>query len=102
MSWVLLVRSSTAIPWPAAKRRWSSTESASELGFPRTYQTPTMNLAAYGLVFGLNMSSSVERYPYFLFRKARLTSQMSNSPVSWRTSLNTRIPRQYVSPIGVR
>ncbi|MEW5741420.1 MAG: ABC transporter permease [Myxococcota bacterium] len=40
---------------------------ASVLGFLWTFLNPTLNMVVYVLVFGVIMSSSVERYPFFLF-----------------------------------
>jgi lipopolysaccharide transport system permease protein len=56
-----------ALLWALTTRELKARYRASVLGFLWTFLNPTLNMLVYVLVFGVIMSTSVERYPFFLF-----------------------------------
>jgi lipopolysaccharide transport system permease protein len=63
---------------------------ASVLGFLWTFLNPTLNMIVYVLVFGVIMSSAVERYPFFLFCGLLPWVFFSSSILGGTTSVSDR------------
>jgi lipopolysaccharide transport system permease protein len=79
-----------ALLWALTTRELKARYRASVLGFLWTFLNPTLNMAVYVLVFGVLMSNSVPRYPYYLFCGLLPWIFFSTSVLGGTTSVSDR------------
>ncbi|MCA2978494.1 MAG: ABC transporter permease [Myxococcaceae bacterium] len=79
-----------ALLWALSMRELKARYRASVLGFLWTFLNPTLSMAVYGLVFGFIMSSSQERYPFYLLSGLLPWICFSTSVLGGTTSISDR------------
>jgi lipopolysaccharide transport system permease protein len=79
-----------ALLWALTLRELKARYRASVLGFLWTFLNPTLNMAVYVLVFGVLMSNSIERYPFYLFCGLIPWIFFSSSVLGGTTSVSDR------------
>jgi lipopolysaccharide transport system permease protein len=79
-----------ALLWALTMRELKARYRASVLGFLWTFLNPTLNMAVYVLVFGVLMTNSVDRYPYYLFCGLIPWIFFSSSVLGGTTSVSDR------------
>ncbi len=79
-----------ALLWALTARELKARYRASVLGFLWTFLNPTLNMVVYVMVFGVLLSSPVERYPFFLFSGLLPWIAFSSSVAAGTTSVSDR------------
>jgi lipopolysaccharide transport system permease protein len=79
-----------ALLWALTARELRARYRASVLGFLWTFLNPTLNMAVYGLVFGVFLASPIPRYPYFLFSGLLPWIAFSSSVAGGTTAVSDR------------
>jgi lipopolysaccharide transport system permease protein len=76
--------------WALTARELKARYRTSVLGFLWTFLNPTLNMLVYVLVFGVIMSNTIERYPFYLFCGLIPWVFFSSSVLGGTTSVSDR------------